>query len=153
MSSGEYIIRDEERRANCIAELQGLPLDKPWRVSIVRYRKKRSLPQLRLLWAWYELVAGHIEEHTGCDREEIHEFAKAKFLAPKALEINGDWVETRSTKLLNSAEMSAFLDRIYAWATTELGLILPTPGAWEEHNGDMAAIREAMTTTAETNGD
>lgn len=138
----EFIVRNDAVRDNAIAELRALDLDKPWRVTIERYRKRRSRSQNSLMWAWHTRVAEAVADHTGCEPDDIHQFFKAKFCPRRAIEVAGEWAETQSTTLLNTAEMTEFLNRIYAWCVTELGLILPTPGAWEECGGDMALLRE-----------
>ena len=142
----EYIIRkgDTVRRENCLAEIAGLDDGKAWRVSIKPYRKQRTLNQNSMLWAWYALVVDAIEADTGTDKDELHEFFKAKFCKPKAIELAGEWREMRSTKVLNTAEMSEYMERIYAFCVERIGLALPTPGMWVECKGDVALVQERL---------
>lgn len=146
MKRHEYILRSDAVRANCIAKLRGLSLDKPVRVTIERYRKRRTLAQNRLMWAYLSLIAEAVADHVGEDEPEvIHEYFKARFCPPQAVEVAGEWVETRSTKTLSTAQMGAYLDAIYRWSVENLGLILPTPGLFIENNGDVAKLEEVMT--------
>ena len=118
------IIRDETLRAEAIKRIWQLDLARPQEVVIRPYRKNRSLEQNALLWSWYAVIS----EETGHTAEEIHEFCKAKFLQPHFVDIAGEVRETRrTTTKLKVDEMSAFMDQVYAWATGELGLMLPIP--------------------------
>lgn len=135
MRKQSIVIRNEEMRRRVISFLNNLNIEKPWEITIEPYRKKRSLSQLRLMWLWISEVAEHVREHTGMDSEDVHAFLKEKFLPPRIIEIAGEAVEYRTTTKLTTAEMSEYMDRIYAWATTELGLLLPLP---EEYMRDAA---------------
>ena len=126
-----FIISDEAGRQTILDEIAGLDLaEKRWEITVKRHRKRRTLKQNRMYWNWCEEVAGHVSEYTGYDKDEIHEFFKQKFLTPRVIEINGETVKKWSTKNLTTAEMSAYMNKIYAWVTTELGLLLPVPQDW-----------------------
>lgn len=128
MARVPFIVEDERGRKRVLAVLSTLDLTKPWQVLIEPHRKKRTLSQNNLMWAWLEQVAQLIHEDTGTDKDDIHEFFKLKFLPVRTITVHG---ETRhipgSTTKLSTAEMMAYMDKINAWATSELGLILPTP--------------------------
>ena len=137
MAKETVIISDEDTQFRVAKVIGGLNLDKPWVVSWERHVKRRTLSQNRLMWDWIDDVVDHVEEYTGHDKHEIHDFLKRKFLGPKRV-IVGDSVEdcTPSTKNLNTAKMTDYMNKIYAWATTELGLFLPVP---EDLGRDKAA--------------
>ncbi len=135
------IIRDAARRAWVANHITGLNVEKAWTITIEPHKNKRSLSQNALYWKWLENVVDHVHEATGQDKEDIHEFFKRHFLAPKVKEVFGYIVQTWSTKNLNTAEMSEYLDKIYAWVTTELGLLLPVPE-------DLGRITAGRTTEA-----
>lgn len=119
-----FILRDETIRANLMAAIAKLKLAEPLEVLIRPYRKSRSLEQNSLLWAWYAVIA----QETGHDAEEIHEFCKHKFLPPVFVDMGGEVIETRrTTTKLKVGEMAEFMNAVHAWATTELGVILPLP--------------------------
>ena len=128
MPKQTIIIRDEKLRARVIGWIRAIDLDKqPWRVTVEQYRKRRSLSQNSLMWLWIGEVADYVGKHTGQDADDIHEFFKQKFLPPRIIEVGGVTVDVRSTAKLTTLEMTIYMDRIYAWVTTELGLLLPLP--------------------------
>ncbi len=121
------IIRDEGMRERVVQHIAGLNISKPWAITIEPYKGRRTLSQNALMWKWIEAVVMHIHEATGQDKEDVHEWLKTQFLPAKVIEIDGRVVFRYSTKGLTTAEMSKYMDKIYAWATTELGLLLPVP--------------------------
>lgn len=121
------IIRDLHTQARVLSLIGALNLEKPWRVTIERYTKRRTPSQLALYWRWLDQVVQHIHEHTGQDKDDVHEALKAKFLPARIVELDGQPYEVRSTKKLSTAEMTAYIDKVYWWATSELGLMLPLP--------------------------
>ena len=127
MNKQTIIIRDEAVRERVVNVLANLNIEKPWEVTIQRHTRKRSLSQNSLMWKWLNEVADHVRDHTGMDSDDIHEFFKAKFLPAKIVDINGESAEYRTTKSLTTSEMADYMNRIYAWATSELGLLLPVP--------------------------
>jgi hypothetical protein len=124
----EIIIRDEGMRTRVMDHIAGLNLERPWVIAIGPHRQRRSLSQNALMWTWINKVAHEVHEATGQDSDAIHEFFKGQFLPRRVIKIGGV-VENApgSTKKLTKAEMSAYMDKIYAWATSEMGLLLPVP--------------------------
>lgn len=127
MKRPPLVIKDEVMRHRVLDLIARLDLSKPWEVTVNPHRKKRTLAQNALMWSWVNEVADHVRDYTGMDSDEIHEFFKAKFLPARLIEVNGDSVEYRTTTKLTRQEMSEYMDRIYHWATSELGLLLPSP--------------------------
>lgn len=123
----KIILHDDALRRRAMSFLAALDLSKPWEVTIKPYRKRRTLNQNSLMWAWLNEVAGHVEDHTGQDADDIHEFFKQKFLHPKVIEIGGETVLKYTTTELSTAEMKDYMDRIYAFVTQEFGIMLPLP--------------------------
>lgn len=121
------VIRDETMRQRVLDLIGSLDPSKTWQVTVEPYRKKRSLNQNALMWKWLNEVAGHVRDHTGMDSDDIHEFFKQKFLPSRIIEIAGETVEHRTTTKLTTAEMSEYMDAIYRFCTSELGLLLPLP--------------------------
>ncbi len=124
------IIRDEGMRERVVQHIAGLNIEKPWAITIEPYRKRRSLSQNALMWQWLDVVVQHVHESTNQDKEDIHEFFKQQFLEPRIIEIGSEIVKRWSSKNLSTAEMAIYMDQIYAWVTTELGLLLPIPQDW-----------------------
>lgn len=122
-------VTNDHQRQLAIGVLQCLSLDgKEWQVTIERKKKRRTLSQNALMWKWLNEVAQQIQKETGQDADDVHEFFKARFLPKRIVEI-GDETETLigSTKKLTTAEMSEYMNRIHAWAASELGIYLPVP--------------------------
>lgn len=136
MPKETVIIRNESLRKMVLLTIGALDLAKPWKVTIERESKRRTLSQNALMWMWLDRVAAHVMEHTGHDKDEIHEFFKHKFLPIRYVVIGGQSLPYRSTKNLTTAEQSAYMDKIYAFCTSDLGLFLPVP---EDLGRDRAA--------------
>lgn len=127
MPKQTIIIRDEKLRSRVLGLIRAISLDPPWRVTVEPHRKRRSLSQNSLMWLWLGEVAELVGQHTGMDVHDIHEAFKQKFLPAKIIEVLGETIDVRSTATLTTLEMTTYMDRIYAWVTTELGLLLPLP--------------------------
>lgn len=121
------IIANEQSRQRAAAFVAALSLDKQWDVEIKRHRKHRTLAQNRLYWMWVAEVADAVSDHTGYESEDVHEYFKQRFLPGRRIEIEDMIVERFTTTKLNTAEMATYTDKIYRWASTELGLVLPLP--------------------------
>jgi len=76
-----------------------------------------------------------IHEDTGTDKDDIHDHLKKKFLTPRRYEIGGEVGARYTTTTLKTDEMAEYMDKIYAWATSTFGIILPLP---EEYMRDVA---------------
>lgn len=131
MTPDTIIIRDDTLRQRVITLIYELNLldGKAWEITIKRHRKKRTLSQLRLKWMWVDEVADHVAKYTGHTSDEINEWFKGQFLPePPPIIVEGVSVPgKRSTKNLTTVEMSEFMTRIHAWATSELGMLLTLP--------------------------
>ncbi len=93
-------------------------------VRIGKPRKVRSLSQNSYYWA---VVLSMIAAHTGCSSEDMHAVLKDLFLPRKFVKLNGKEIEVRKTTTdLSSGEFNLYLTQIAAWASSELGLALPT---------------------------
>lgn len=119
-----FRIANESSRERAIEVLKALDLSKPWTVAIRPEKTKRSLNQNAL----YHKLVGIIAEDTGESHARVHEWIKGEFLPPEFITIDGKTRECRkSTTELDTKEMSRLIDRVYAFGTSELGLILPVP--------------------------
>ena len=91
----------------------------------------RSVKQNRLVWLLNGELAKHIHETQGgvFSSEEVHEFIVNKLLPKRALQCpDGEPIIMRtSTKELTVKDFAAFLDKYYAYASSELGCNLPMP--------------------------
>ncbi len=121
-------IANELSRRQAVEHVAGLSIDgKQWEITVKRWRKKRTLNQNALYWKWIEEIVGHISDATGYERDEVHEYLKQRFLAPKLIEIDGVAIMRFTTTGCDTKGMANYMDRIYRWASTELGLVLPQP--------------------------
>jgi hypothetical protein len=95
------------------------------------------------MWLWLNEVADHVSKHTGHDLDEIHDAFKQKFLPAKIKEVLGETIDCRTTTKLTTLEMSEYMDRIYAFVTSELGVILPLPQEFQLPESRAESTRRA----------
>lgn len=128
----KFQISDARSRQAAIDYIAKLPENgKRLDVSITLHRERRSIPQNSLYWMW----VGLISDETGNNANDLHEAFKAMFLGSKTVEIAGITHEIPlSTTSLDTAGFTHFLERLEAWATSELGIVLPHPedAFWSE---------------------
>lgn len=92
-------------------------------ITIKRKADPRTVSQNSLMWMWYKCL----EDATGQDKDDWHEYYKLKFLS-RTVNVNGRECRVGgSTARLTTAQMSAFLDKVQADAATEFGITLPLP--------------------------
>ena len=122
------VISCEASRQRAVAHIGGLSLDgKQWEVKVARKRKRRTLNQNALYWAWITKVQEAVSDYTGYEKDEIANHCKQEFLPSKVVAIDGARSEYRTTTNLSTKEMADYMDRIHRWASMELGLVLPLP--------------------------
>ena len=107
-------------KAAMAAFYETLDMSKKYRLTIEPYVRKRTTNQNSLYWSWMTLIA----DETGNDKDDVHEFLLAKFCPVKEVTIGDEVVERASTKLLDTKEMSRYMNRILPWAA-EFGIVLP----------------------------
>lgn len=116
----DYIIRSESDRARLHQVITSLNEKRPWRVSVTEYRVRRSNDQNRLAWRLYNAIAAE----TGYTPDEVHSLCKQKFGEPRTVKIGGVEVTEYSTRDKDVAWMSDYIDRVSAFAASELGVML-----------------------------
>lgn len=125
MTRQPYILRDGDpamlKRLHEL--LDALDKAKPWSVIVEPWKKKRSLSQNALYWRWVHEIA----ERTGNDNDTVHEFMKNKFCPVTVVAIGGESVAIRTTTKFATEDMRIYMDRVYAFAQTDLGILLPLP--------------------------
>jgi hypothetical protein len=119
----DIILREEKNRAFAVELLGKLDLSKPWKVTIGRYVKTRTNNQLALYWSWLHIIG----DETGNDPEELHELFKGKFILPVEKVIGDDVLLYRSTKTLSTIGMTEYMEKVEAFAASQIGIILPRP--------------------------
>lgn len=94
-----------------------------YKVTIERYTEPRTISQNALMWLWFTCI----EQETGTDKLDVHDYYCNLFLRRTAV-INGkETVIAGSTSRLNTLQMTDFLNKVKADAATELGISLPLP--------------------------
>ena len=92
-----------------------------YEVRIVKKTKTRTLPQNSLMWMWFKCL----EEATGQDANDWHEYYKAKFLM-RHVTLNGKvFAVPMSTTKLTTEQMSVYMDKIKLDALYEWDVHLP----------------------------
>lgn len=119
----KFEIHNSATRAAVTAYITTLP-EKPYDITIVPHRERRSLPQNSLYWMWVACIA----DETGADRQQVHDELKAMLLPRDTVRgLFGDVPRPISTAKLDTAQFSAYLDKIEAFAMTDLDIRLPRP--------------------------
>jgi len=114
-------VATEQDRQDVIRRMSDLDLAKPWDVKIQRPTRTHS--QNAMMWRWIS----EISKYTGYDKDDIHEYLKAKFLEPRVSVIRGVEIVRHTTTGLTTDQMAEYMDHIYRWAQTELNIRLPIP--------------------------
>ena len=117
-----YEIRSDADRDIVLNAIWHLP-EGQWSVEIKRLKSKRTLQQNALYWRWVHLIAND----TGNDAEDIHEAIKLKFIEPEFITVFGETVPRRSTANKDIDAMAVLMNKVHAWAHTDLGIHLPLP--------------------------
>ncbi len=119
----EFSIYNSQDLPAVLAAIAKLDLDKPWRVEIEPWRKKRSGRQNAYYWKCLEIIANE----TGDDKDSLHTYFRRKFLSPVEKAVMGQTTLClRSTTDLNTAEFAEYMDRIIA-EVGPFGIAIPSP--------------------------
>lgn len=118
-----FKIRCRKDREDVISYISNLNPEKRYEIDITPYRERRSVSQNSLYW----LYLGCIEEETGNDRYDLHDFFKRKFLRVGESVLCGEEVvKTISTSKLDTKQFAEYLRKIASFSAQE-GIILPDP--------------------------
>jgi hypothetical protein len=124
-------------RDRIVGYIKRLDLSKSYSVEITERKVRRSISQNSLCWLWLTCI----ETETGNDRNDLHDFFKKKYIAPKEVDVFGVKELKYTTTDLSTAQFKEYLDKIQVFASTELAITLPDPDdkIWEafyEHYRD-----------------
>jgi hypothetical protein len=112
----QYLLNNLENALSTIANGEYLLL-------IKKEVKKRSLDQNALMWLWFSCI----EQETGTDKNDVHDWYCGCFLGRKAV-INGEEKTVAGgTSRLTTEQFTYFLDRVQSDAASEFGIRLPNP--------------------------
>lgn len=116
---GKVVLDDRWAYVRHLAHLEGKRVE----VIVQPWRKARSDQQNAYYWA---VVISLISEETGYTSEEAHESMKMLFLRVPGEKGMPDRV--KSTKDLNTAEFSEYVESIKRWAAEKLNVYIPDAG-------------------------
>jgi len=118
----KQIIANDFARDKLIEFIRALDLTKPWVFEWKRPTNKRSLNQNSLLHKWFGEIAAETSNHAKSVKEDyIAEFS------PMVAKSVGDGMRPKRTHEHTTQEAAEFMDRVYAHATTYLGMYLTNP--------------------------
>lgn len=117
---GELVLSDPVAWRAAVAKHRGRAV---W-VTVKRQQQSRSPEANRYYWG---VVVDHIANYIGESAEETHELLKAKFLAPREVELlDGQKIQMPpSTRRLTVEQFAAYIDQVRTWAAQFLGLSIP----------------------------
>lgn len=94
-----------------------------YNLTLKRVNEKRTVNQNDLMWMWFRCI----ENDTGTDKNDIYMYYCKKFLC-KVIRL-GEKVEKvyETSSMLNTAQMTEFMNKIQADAASEFGITLPIP--------------------------
>ena len=94
-----------------------------YNLILKRVNEKRTINQNDLMWMWFRCI----ENDTGTDKNDIYMYYCKKFLC-KVIRV-GEKVEKvyETSSMLNTAQMTEFMNKIQADAASEFGITLPIP--------------------------
>jgi len=118
-----FKLKNDIDKQNIIDYLEKLP-DKVYDVDIRLHKENRTIGQNKLYWLWLNCVSAE----TGNDKDTLHEYFKTKFLPFEEKEVFDSVVPIfPTTTKLNTAEFTAYLNKIQIFCNCELGIVLPNP--------------------------
>ena len=116
-----YNYKTREEAIKLVSELD---LKKVHHVKVTCKRAKRSIDQNSLYWLWINCISNE----TGNDKYELHRFFKSSILGIESRICFGIvYNDTTTTKDLDTAQFTQYLEKIQIFANTELGITLPNP--------------------------
>lgn len=92
-------------------------------LSIKRKTEPRTVSQNALMWMWFKCM----EDNTGTEKQDWHDYYCAKFLMREANFGRKRFSVVGGTSTLNTVKMTDFMNKVQADAATEWGITLPLP--------------------------
>jgi hypothetical protein len=115
------IARGPDQLANVARFITQLAPDKAWRISVTAHKSRRSLEQNDRFHA----LIGEIADATGNSPRWMKEWVKREFGPVVTVEIDGKVHEMpKPSSDYDVAEMSQVMERLEAWAASELGMLV-----------------------------
>lgn len=121
MTPQSILIDSPAKRDRAAKWLAQIPVEEILELTLRPYRPTRGEQQNKRYWAIVQKVA----EHTGHDKDELHEMFKARFLGMTRTEVAGEIVpHQRSSAKLNVKEFAEYMEQCEAWMIATLGIWL-----------------------------
>jgi len=124
VTHGKLILDAPQRYLVTLARLEGKPIE----LVVRRRRSQRSLNQNAAYWG---IAVEILSEHTGYDKETMHEALKAKF-ASRRDEKTGLLI-VESTAKMDTKRFNRYYEDIQRWAVEFLGVRIPSPNECEPY--------------------
>lgn len=92
-------------------------------ITLTKRKTKRSIEQNALMWMWFTCI----ENETGTPKQDVHDYC-CRIFNFRIIEFKGEQQKVAGgTSKLTTAAMADFLNKVQAWASSELGITLPDP--------------------------
>ena len=92
-------------------------------ITVKRTTGRRTVSQNNLMWMWFACI----ERETGTPKQDVHDYYCKRFLRRSVNIGNKTETVVGDTSRLTTEQMTEFLSRIQADASTEMGITLPQP--------------------------
>jgi hypothetical protein len=99
---------------------------KPWKITAVQYRKKRSNPQNSYFWT---VIIGTLKTETGNDANDLHDVLCGEAFGWEEYQVLGKRKvrPVKGTSQLLVDEFESFCEWCRAYAAQNLGIVIPLP--------------------------
>lgn len=127
-SGSALIFKDNEEYQKYKAKLTMLQGDE-FRMTVEPWDERREKELLRseAQNRYYHKLLDIVCAETGDTHLELHDKLKAKFLGRPYVMNDKEYIIVPSTTSLNSKNFGEYLEKIFAFASEELGIVLPSP--------------------------
>lgn len=120
----EFKVHNKQTQKEAINYIASLIPENIYRIKVTKKKNKRSLDQNALYWLWLTCI----EQETGNEKEDLHDFFRLKYLGGEWREVFGSkCFKIVSTTTLDTNIFRQYLDKVQIFANTELGITLPNP--------------------------
>lgn len=121
MTPQTILIDTPQKRDRAVKWLAQIPVDEVMELTLRPYAPTRGEQQNKRYFAIIQKIA----EHTGHDKDELHEMFKARFLGVTQTEIAGETIKhQRSSAKLKVKEFAEYMEQVEAWMIQTLGIWL-----------------------------
>jgi hypothetical protein len=117
------VIRNKDYALRQLDMLFGTISDGEYELILPKKKKKRTIPQNRLMWLWFACL----EQDSGTPKESFHDYYCGMFLLRHETVMGKDVTLVSGTSKLNTVQFKDFLDKVQADVASERGIILPNP--------------------------